>query len=159
MAKITLNDPNSGFNSATQITANNEAIEDNLNNKVLYRDNPSGEPNAMQNDLDMNSYRILNLPSATQNSEPVTYGQWTANVQTVEFTGYLNETFTATDGQTVFTLANAYTLGLGAIRVYINGVYQAPSAYTETDANTITFSEGLDAEDQEVLEKEVKEIT
>jgi hypothetical protein len=54
MAKITLNDPNSGFNSATQITANNETIEDHLNNKVLYRDNPSGEANAMQNDLDMN---------------------------------------------------------------------------------------------------------
>jgi hypothetical protein len=102
----------------------------------------------MQNDLDMNSYRILNLPSATQNSEPVTYGQWSANIQTVEFTGYLNETFTATDGQTVFTLANAYTVGIGAIRAYINGVYQAPSAYTETDANTITFSEGLDAGDQ-----------
>jgi hypothetical protein len=102
----------------------------------------------MQNDLDMNSYRILNLPSATQNSEPVTYGQWSANIQTVEFTGYLNETLTATDGQTVFTLVNAYTVGIGAIRAYINGVYQAPSAYTETDANTITFSEGLDAGDQ-----------
>lgn len=148
MSKIVLNDPNSGFNSASQLTENNETIEDHLNNKVLYRDNPSGEANAMQNDLDMNSYRILNLPSATQNSEPVTYAQWTANVQAVEFTGYLNETFTATAGQTAFTLANAYTLGIGAIRAYINGVYQAPSAYTETDANTITFSEGLDLGDQ-----------
>jgi hypothetical protein len=60
LSKINLNDPNSGFNSAAKLTENNERLEDHLNNKVLYRDNVGTEPNAMQNDLDMNSNDILN---------------------------------------------------------------------------------------------------
>lgn len=148
MAKITLQDPQSGYSSVQTFTENNTAIEEALNDKVLYRDNPAGEDNAMQNDLDMNSNRILNLPNASTNTEPVTYGQWTGGIQTVEFTGYLNETQTATAGQTVFTLSNAYTVGIGALRVFVNGVYQAPSAYSEDSTTQITFSEGLDSGDE-----------
>tara|TARA_Y100000114_G_scaffold43216_1_gene38660 strand:- start:10400 stop:12316 length:1917 start_codon:yes stop_codon:yes gene_type:complete len=60
MSKINLQDPTSGYSSVQTHTANNTAIEEALNDKVLYRDNPEGEPNAMQNDLDMNSKDILN---------------------------------------------------------------------------------------------------
>lgn len=104
-------------------------------------------PNAMGADLDMNSNRILNLPNATSSTEPVTYAQWSGQTIVSEFDGYLNESQTATAGQTSFTTSNAYTPGLGALRVYINGVYQDPSSYTETDANTVTMSAGLDAGD------------
>lgn len=61
MSKIDLTDTVAGYN--LQVINNNfDAIEDALNNKVLYRDNPTGEPNQMVNDLDMNGLRILNSP-------------------------------------------------------------------------------------------------
>lgn len=60
MSKITINDIAGGHNLA-QINAAFQAIEDQLNNKVLYRDNPVGEPNVMQHDLDMNGKKLLNV--------------------------------------------------------------------------------------------------
>lgn len=60
MAKITLNDIVSGFAATTLLDANFTAIESELNNKVLYRNNPSGEANQMMNSLDMNSNSIIN---------------------------------------------------------------------------------------------------
>jgi hypothetical protein len=53
------------------------------------------------------------------------------------------EEFTATAGQTVFTLANAYELAKSAISVEIDGVPQTVGeGYTETSVNSITLSEG-----------------
>jgi len=59
MAKIVLSDVASGYNRQ-RINENFQALEDELNNKVLYRDNPAGQPNVMVNDLDMNSNDVLN---------------------------------------------------------------------------------------------------
>lgn len=54
----------------TGINANFQKIEDTLNNEVLFRDNPEGEPNSMNNtDLDMNGNRIFNLPAPGDPSE------------------------------------------------------------------------------------------
>lgn len=54
---------------------------------------------------------------------------------------------TATAGQTVFTLANAYQPGTNSLSVFVDGVNQygpgAQYSYVETDANTITFNNGL----------------
>lgn len=145
MAKITLQDPMTGYSSVATFTANNDELEDHLNNKILYRDNPAGEINTMQNDLDMNSNRILNLPNATANGEPLTYGQWSAGATTTEFTGYLYETHVATASQDVFTLSNSYTVGLGSLRVFIDGVFQNPNNYSEDSSTQITFNTGLSA--------------
>ena len=60
MAKVTLSDITAGYASAAALNASFNAIEDEFNNKVLYRDNPSGEPNQMENDLDLNGNDILN---------------------------------------------------------------------------------------------------
>ena len=60
MAKILIGNVTSGFTATTAINNAFDAIETELNNKVLYRDNPSGEPNQMENDLDMNGNAILN---------------------------------------------------------------------------------------------------
>lgn len=60
MAKITIDDIDSQFASTTAINSRFQQIEDELNNKVLYRNNPTGEANAMSNDLDMASNNILN---------------------------------------------------------------------------------------------------
>lgn len=60
MAKISISNLSSGFNSTTTLNNAFDAIETELNNKVLYRNNPSGEPNQMEQDFDMNGYNILN---------------------------------------------------------------------------------------------------
>lgn len=62
MSKVVLADTVSGYRLTT-INTNFQAIEGELNDKVLYRDNPDGEPNQMENTLDMNNNRIINLPA------------------------------------------------------------------------------------------------
>lgn len=61
MAKISISNLSSGFNSTTTLNNAFDSIETELNSKVLYRDNPSGEPNQMENDLDMNGNNIINV--------------------------------------------------------------------------------------------------
>jgi hypothetical protein len=62
MSKIDLDNIESGY--ALQIINSNFAeIEAELNTKVLYRDNPAGEPNQMTSTLDMNGQKIINLPT------------------------------------------------------------------------------------------------
>jgi hypothetical protein len=60
MAKLTLPTISSGYATTTQLNNAFDAIEAELQNKVLYRDNPAGEPNQMEQDLDMNGNAILN---------------------------------------------------------------------------------------------------
>lgn len=62
MSKIVLSKPVAGYNLAT-INDNFEKIESEFQNKVLYRNNPIGESNVMENDLDMNSRVIYNVAS------------------------------------------------------------------------------------------------
>lgn len=61
MAKITISDLSGGFASIDALNAAFQDLEDELNNKVLYRNNPLGEPNSMQSNLDMNGKSILNI--------------------------------------------------------------------------------------------------
>ena len=61
MAKFTLNDIQSGYDSISLLNTSFQDIENEFNNKVLYRNNPSGEPNQMENNLDMNSNDLLNV--------------------------------------------------------------------------------------------------
>ena len=61
MAKIDLPTISSGYASNTTFNTTFTAIENEFQQKVLYRDNPDGEPNSMQNDLDMNSNDINNV--------------------------------------------------------------------------------------------------
>lgn len=72
MAKITLDTITSSYAATSLFQSNFTAIEDELNDKVLYRDNPTGEANQMENDLDMNSNDILN--AATVNSDIIILG-------------------------------------------------------------------------------------
>jgi hypothetical protein len=59
----------------------------------------------------------------------------------------VREEHTATAAQTVFTLTTSYVVSSGKtnLAVLIDGRKQGLTAYTETDANTVTFSEGLSA--------------
>ena len=83
MAKITVSDIASGYASTTALNASFNQIEDEFNNKVLYRDNPSGEPNQMLNDLDMNSYGILNAGDLSVTTLTVNGVDYLTAMQTV----------------------------------------------------------------------------
>jgi hypothetical protein len=51
--------------------------------------------------------------------------------------------FTATANQTAFTGVGTYTPGAGQLRIYIDGVRQFNSAYTETSSTSFTLLEGV----------------
>lgn len=57
MSKIELNP----VATVIGINANFQKIEDELNNKVFYRNNPVGEPNTIQNDVDVNGKNLFNI--------------------------------------------------------------------------------------------------
>lgn len=71
MAKISISNLSSGFNSTTTLNNAFDAIETELNNKVLYRNNPAGEPNQMEQDFDMNGFSILNAGAVEVNGVDV----------------------------------------------------------------------------------------
>ena len=74
---------NGGYNLSA-IEENFNKVATALNEKVLYRDNPVGEDNAVETDVDMNGKRIYNLPAPSLPSEParlqdlqnITGGAW-----------------------------------------------------------------------------------
>lgn len=61
MAKLTLNTLVGGLASLSKLNANFSALVTALQNQVLYRDNPTGEPNQMETELDMNGQSIYNV--------------------------------------------------------------------------------------------------
>lgn len=65
--------PVTGAQNLSAINDNFQTIVDALNEQVLFRDNPSGEPNQVVTDVDMNGKRIYNLPQPISPSEPVRY--------------------------------------------------------------------------------------
>ena len=65
MAKLSISNITSGYTSTTALNNAFDAIESELNNKVLYRNNPTGEANQMENDLDMNGNDLLNVGNIT----------------------------------------------------------------------------------------------
>lgn len=71
--KVVLDPINSGYD-LSKVNANFQKIEDELNNKVLYRDNPEGGENSLQVDIDANGKRVFNLPDPISSGEPVTLG-------------------------------------------------------------------------------------
>ena len=73
MSKISLNNVAGGFNLQS-VNTNFQLLQDELNNKVLYRDNPIGEVNVLNTDIDMNGKRIYNLPVPLSASEPARLG-------------------------------------------------------------------------------------
>lgn len=75
MAKLTLQDLANLQNESTAVTAlasNNDRTEIAMEN-TLSRDGLA--PNQMFSNLDMNNYKIINLPDALTDQEPATYSQ------------------------------------------------------------------------------------
>ena len=68
MTKLVL-DPMLSGASVAVINENFQKISDELQNKVLYRNNTSGEANSLSTDLDTNGKRVYNLPPPALASE------------------------------------------------------------------------------------------
>jgi hypothetical protein len=83
MSKISLGTLLSSFGSVPRLNTNFQSIEDELNDKVLYRDNPGGEANEMRNDLDMNSNDVLN--ASTIDTQSLTIGGQNVTASAVVF--------------------------------------------------------------------------
>jgi len=64
MAKISL----SNVLTLLGINSNFQKLEDELNQKVLYRDNPDGEPNTMEVPIDLNGNSLLNADAVHADS-------------------------------------------------------------------------------------------
>lgn len=96
-------------------------------------------------DIDMHGHTINNLADAEEAQQAVTYKQL---LDVAYGAVELLEEYVATEGQALFTLTQPYVKGSGNLRVYVNGLLQdLGTAYTETTATTVTFSEGLAAGD------------
>lgn len=128
-----------GYQATDTINDNFQNIRNAFDN-VLSRD--GSLPNHMDADLDMDSNDILNVNTLSVNGLYINGLPVTPSA--IQYNGVTKETQVATSGQTVFNLSNiTYTPGINNLSVYVDGVYQKPANYTETDADTVTFSVGL----------------
>lgn len=119
--KLTLNNvvPSDGeSNKAATINNNSDAIEAALE-LTLSRDGTS--PNEMEAELDMNSNRIINLPEAVGDTEPVRNQEFTEFVDSIE-------TIVATigDAQTAAEVAAAQAAASAALLVSYNTWFPGP---------------------------------
>jgi len=94
MAKIVLSDIASGFD-LSKINSNFTKIADDLNDKVLYRNNLVGEPNALESDIDVNGKKLYNLPEPILMNQAarlrdVRNGITGSHANLIEFTPYKN---------------------------------------------------------------------
>jgi hypothetical protein len=145
MAKLTLTDLNGGYGSVSDLNTNFASIESEFQSKVLYRDNPIGEPNQMENDLDMNSNDILNVSEVDTanlrlNGSLVTFG-----TNAIENT-FQDTEFTSSAGETVFTVD--YTPGF--LIALINGVELADADFTATNGTSVTLASAV-ADDSDII--------
>lgn len=160
MAKISLSKPTAGYNLAA-INNNFTALESEFQNKVLYRDNPTGEPNSMAVDLDMNSNDILNVASI--NGVPISpSGGVLVDIDAMN--AIYNDTVVAKDeavdaAATAVAVANslsgtnsvqrfsgdgvttsfsiAVPTGSLNVTVYIGGIYQQTNTWSHVGSNII----------------------
>ena len=91
MAKLSLPNIASGYATTTTLNAAFDQIEDEFQSKVLYRNNPTGEPNTMENDLDLNNYDLLNVGSLDLDALTVNGVDYIAAMNTI-YNNYLSVT-------------------------------------------------------------------
>jgi len=56
---------------------------------------------------------------------------------------FSKETYTSTAGQTTFDLVNPYKIAGHKLLVYVNGVYQSETLYSQASPTRIIFNDGL----------------
>lgn len=139
MSKLSLNTIGSRYGSIDALNDNFDAIEAAIEN-TLSLDGTS--PNEMEADLDLNGNDLLNVGEV--NTASLRLNGVAVSPSTITYNGVVKETQVATSGQTVFNLSTiSYAPLTNNMSVYVDGVYQNPSRYTETSSTRVTFSEGL----------------
>lgn len=139
MSKLVLNDINSGYASTSALNDNFALIETALEN-TLSRDGTT--PNQMENSLDMNSNRIINLGQAISNSDAISYGQFLDIVQAEQnLTGIIPITWEfVSTGVASYTLPLASSNAIDMYIVSVNGLMVSPSDYVvNTSSQSISF--------------------
>lgn len=139
MAKLVLASLSSGYLDVDRLNQNFQLIS-SWADTVLSRD--GSLPNQMEADFDLNGHALVNLNPGEEEDSLVTFGQLQEYVQAVG-SGLLVQNvqeFTASVGQTLFTISGTYRPGINNLAVYVNGVRKfAPSDFTETSASSFTF--------------------
>ncbi len=134
MMTIDLKEVGSGF-KRTSLNENFIDIEDAINNDLLWRD--GSQP--MAGSLDMNSERIINLPDADTEQEPVTLGQLRSAVLDFDKAKRYEVKLGSQAVGGVFTLNEmSYTPNTNNLEVIRNGQTLIRGVhYTEVDSNTV----------------------
>ena len=102
MAKIVISPIKGGFN-LSMINAAFAEIVRQLNELVLYRNSPAGEPNQVMTDIDLNNKRIYNVPPPTEDGDIV---RWKEVKTVLEF----NPELYATEGELAALTARVQAL-------------------------------------------------
>ncbi len=128
MAKITLNDMTTGYSGPARINANFDLIEAAIEN-TLSRDGTS--PNQMEDDFDMNGFRILNVGSP---QSPLDVARLVDITGLITLTGMPIPAVTGNDGKLLFT--DGVDLYWGSIQPDALPLFDAddPGAVPETGA-------------------------
>lgn len=138
MSKINLSTVSSGYNQLSSVNSNFESIEQELQSKVLYRDNPTGEPNQMENDLDLNGHSILNLGTSTAGSSPITRDELQNISDTIQYSVVLQDIANGT----VSNETASRSATTGDEYSYIRFTGSAPVNFTIDPDSTYDFADG-----------------
>jgi hypothetical protein len=125
MAKITVPSTNSGYNLSVINTALQD-ITTELNTKVLYRDNPLGEPNAMSQLLDMNGNSIINAGNISASSVAINGVAIEPGEAVSAATQQIFE-FTSAEGQSSFNIS-PLTPASSSVIMEVDGFVIPPSS-------------------------------
>lgn len=117
MAKINL----SNVLTLLGINSNFQKLEDELNNKVLYRDNPDGEPNQMENPIDMNGNDLFNVKDL--------------EADTITVDGVELSTISASASALATSLANTDDVAKGDAMVGVKQPFTGAVARTQHEKN------------------------
>lgn len=132
MSKIVLDNVEGGFN-LQKINSNFQKIEDELNSKVLYRDNPAGEPNSMSKPLDMDGNDLLNVATLSV-TESLSIGGIDLGTEVARAQTYANE-----------ALASAQSANTDAESATASASSAASSAATATTQAGIATTQASNA--------------
>lgn len=147
MAKLTLNDLTNLQNEnsvVTKFNTNNTLVETALEN-TLSRDGTS--PNSMAADLDMDSNSILNLPAATEDTEPVRKGEFDDAIEALTATGIAlpNSGMISYDAVNGVAVARTFTAAVGSGITITNGTGVDGNPTFDFDTAEVDFTAAIDA--------------
>ena len=148
MAKINLPTVTNSQNIST-LNENMRQIQTALNDKVLWRNNPTGEPNHMSNDLDMSGNRIYNLPKPRLPHEPARLADLGGLIEYAK--SYSQITNRASSGQVVFsspphTINDSVTVTVNQLRIHPQDVTRPTSTSIQIPATMVVAGDWVTVE-------------